>query len=135
MRDRSKSLTKSAKSLERKIEQLGKVDRPDLKQPLRIEIDETKIKGSTLIRLTDLVCGYSDGFQTRPITFDCRFGERVVILGKNGTGKYTLIKTIARVIPQLSGDINIGTGIKIGYISQDTKMDTKKTVSEYNNNV
>lgn len=131
MRDRSKSLTKSAKSLERKIGQLEKVDRPDLKQPLKIEIDETKIKGSTLIRLTDLVCGYNDGFQTKPITFDCQFGERVVILGKNGTGKSTLIKTISGEIPQLSGDISIGTGIRIGYISQDTKMDTEKTVSEY----
>ena len=76
-------------------------------------------KGNKDIKLINLVCGYKD-FQTKEINMVIPFGSRVNIVGVNGSGKTTLIKTILGEIEPIAGQVEKGSNIKAGYISQNT---------------
>lgn len=89
------------------------------KEKLTFEINETKDNTSRDILLTELVCGY-DSFKTPKISLDIRYGDRVLIEGANGSGKTTFIKTILNENLPLSGNLKIGSGVRIGYIEQNT---------------
>jgi len=132
-RDRSSGLASQAKSIEKKIEQMDKLERPKEKEKLKFDIDFSTIKGSTNIIANNLICGYENGFITNELSLDCKFGERLVIIGDNGAGKSTFIKTLLGEEKPLAGEDNIGTRIKIGYISQDTQKNADITVEEYMN--
>lgn len=130
-RDRSSSLASKAKDIEKKIEQMDKVERPKKKEKLRFTIDYNKIKGSSQISTKDMVCGYNEGFKTMPISFECDFGKRIVIIGENGSGKSTFIKTLIGKQEPLEGERKLGTGLKIGYIEQNTQKEDNITIEEY----
>ena len=130
-RDRSNSLASNAKKIEKQIEQMDKIERPKIKQKLDIKINLNDTKGGTDINTSDLICGYENGFQTEPIRLNCKLGERIVIIGDNGSGKSTFLKTLIGEQEKLSGDISIGTGLRIGYIAQDTKEDDEISIDNY----
>ena len=75
--------------------------------------------------MDDLICGY-DNFHTVPIKLNIDFGSKINIKGSNGSGKTTFIKTLLGIVKPISGNIAIGTDVKIGYISQDTIIDDKE---------
>lgn len=130
-RDRSSGLASKARKIEKQIEKLDKIERPRAKKKLKININFSKIKGSTMIYAKELICGYPNGFKTSPITFEVKFGEKVIIVGKNGSGKSTFIKTLFSNLEKISGTMDIGTGLNIGYISQDTKIDTDQDLEQF----
>lgn len=130
-RDRSSGLASKAKKIEKQIEKLDKIERPRVKKKLKININFSRIKGSTLIYTKELICGYPNGFKTSPITLEVNFGEKVIIIGENGSGKSTFIKTLFSGLEKISGTMEIGTGINIGYISQDTKIDTDQNLEQF----
>lgn len=130
-RDRSRGLASKARKIEKQIEKLDKIERPRVKKKLKININFSKIKGSTMIYAKELICGYPNGFKTSPITFEVKFGEKVIIVGKNGSGKSTFIKTLFSNLEKISGTMDIGTGLNIGYISQDTKIDTDQDLEQF----
>jgi len=112
---------------------MDKLELAKEKEKLKFDIDFSTIKGSTNIIANNLICGYENGFITNELSLDCKFGERLVIIGDNGAGKSTFIKTLLGEEKPLAGEATIGTGIKIGYISQDTQKNADITVEEYMN--
>ena len=130
-RNRSKSLANKAKKIKKQIEKIDIVERPKIKKKLKININFSKIKGSTLIYTKELICGYPNGFKTSPITIEVKFGEKVIIIGENGSGKSTFIKTLFSDLKKISGTMEIGTGLNIGYISQDTKINTDQDLEQF----
>lgn len=88
-------------------------------------LDLDNEKGNKNIYVDELICGY-DSFHTVPIKLSIDFGSKINIKGSNGSGKTTFIKTLLGIMKPISGNIVIGTDVKIGYISQDTIIDDKE---------
>ena len=101
------------------------------KEKINYKFNYKDEKGNKDIKLINLVCGYKD-FQTKEINLVIPFGSRLNIVGVNGSGKTTLIKTILGEIEPIKGQIEKGSDIKAGYISQDTLIkDSNETVYGY----
>ena len=124
LRNRSQTLASNAKKIENQISQMEIMDRPKIKNKLHIEITNSKKEGNTDIIAKDLVSGYDNGFKTVPINLHIKYGE-------NGSGKSTFLKTLIGEQKQIEGQTYIGNGIKIGYISQDTKEENNESIEEY----
>ena len=131
IRDRSQGLASNAKRIEAQISQMDKIERPKIKNKLHIDINGEKTKGNKNIETKDLVSGYEDGFKNDPVTTYIKYGDRLVIIGDNGSGKSTFLRTLIGKQKPISGEQNIGSGVKIGYLAQDTKENTDETIEDY----
>jgi ATPase subunit of ABC transporter with duplicated ATPase domains len=98
---------------------MDKVERPIERDPFEIPLEAGVGSGTLDIRLTDVVAGYPDGFTVGPMSFDVRFKSRVGIMGLNGSGKSTILKTITGVLSPLGGEVEIGSGVKLGNMMQE----------------
>ena len=118
-RDRAGGSGRKAKVIEKRIDQMEKVEKPIERNPLEIPLKAEVGPGTLDIRLVDVVAGYPDGFTIGPVSFEARYGSRVGIMGLNGTGKSTLLKTITGQLVVRGGTIEIGSGVKIGNMMQE----------------
>lgn len=131
-RDRAGKSSKAAKAIEKRIEQMDKVEKPVERKPFEISLEAEADSGTLDVCLTDVVAGYSKTFSIGPLSLELRYGDRVGIMGLNGTGKSTLLKTITGQIAPLSGKIEIGSGIKIGNMMQEHEtLPRERTLLEF----
>lgn len=131
IRDRSQGLASNAKEIEAQINQMDKIERPKIKNRLHIDIKGENTKGNKNIETRNLVSGYENGFKNEPVTTSIEYGDRLVIMGNNGSGKSTFLRTLIGKQKPISGEQNIGSGVKIGYLAQDTKENTNETIEDY----
>lgn len=119
-RDRAGKSGKQAKAIERRIGQMEIVERPVEREALRIHIQPAKPEGTRDSILTDVVAGYdTTGFKVGPVSLSIPYGSRVVILGLNGTGKTTLLRTISGELPTLEGKVSRGNALVVGNLTQE----------------
>jgi ATPase subunit of ABC transporter with duplicated ATPase domains len=118
-RDRAGRSSRVAKNIEKRIDQMDKVEKPLERDPFEIPLEAEVGSGTLDIRLTDVFAGYSDGFTVGPVSIDIRFKNRVGVMGLNGSGKSTLLKTITGILPPLQGRVEIGSGVKLGNMMQE----------------
>jgi ATP-binding cassette subfamily F protein 3 len=119
-RDRAGKSGKQAKAIEKRIEQMEIVEKPVERDVFHIHLRPTKPEGTRDITLTDVVAGYADdGFKVGPVSLSIPYGSRVVILGLNGTGKTTLLRTISGELPALDGKVSRGNALVIGNLTQE----------------
>ena len=119
-RDRAGKSGKQAKAIEKRIEQMEIVEKPVGRDVFRIHLQPTKPEGTRDITLTDVVAGYAvDGFKIGPISLTIPYGSRTVILGLNGTGKTTLLRTISGELPILDGKVSRGNALVVGNLTQE----------------
>lgn len=119
-RDQASKSGKTAKAIEKRIEQMDIVEKPVLRDAFRIYIRPTKPEGSRDITLTDVVAGYdSDGFKVGPVSLSIPYGSRAVILGLNGAGKTTLLRTLSGELPALAGQVSRGNALVVGNLTQE----------------
>lgn len=131
IRDRSQGLASNAKKIEAQINQMNKIERPKIKNRLHIDINGENTKGNKNIETRNLVSGYANGFKNEPVTTSIEYGDRLVIMGNNGSGKSTFLRTLIGKQKPISGEQNVGSGVKIGYLAQDTKENTAETIEDY----
>jgi ATP-binding cassette, subfamily F, member 3 len=120
--NRSLGTVKRAKHLEQRIEQLSTeehIDKPARTWDMRIEFQEVAETGKDVLVLEELAIGYDDRPLITNIRHTIRLGQRIALIGPNGCGKSTLIKTITGQLPTLSGSIRFGSHVKVGYIAQE----------------
>jgi ATP-binding cassette subfamily F protein 3 len=84
----------------------------------QFEFREPASLPNPMLVLRDVACGYSDAAIVRGVSRTVLAGQRIGILGANGQGKSTLVKTIARSLPALGGTVTEGKGLAIGYFAQ-----------------
>lgn len=123
------STTKQAQSRRKALEKMELVDPPKHKSKVRIKFDSAQPSGKEVLILKDLAVGYPDKTMLKDISFQINKGDRVAIIGQNGIGKSTLLKTVMKQLPVKSGSIKYGASLDIGYYDQELQgLDYSKTV-------
>ena len=123
------STTKQAQSRRKALEKMELVDPPKHKSKVRIKFDSSRPSGKEVLILKDLAVGYPDKTMLKDISFQINKGDRVAIIGQNGIGKSTLLKTVMKQLPVKSGTIKYGASLDIGYYDQELQgLDYSKTV-------
>ncbi len=111
--------TKQAKSRRKMLEKLERIDavRPDQGSgDFRLQAIERT--GNHVLTVTDASIGYPEKLLARDISFILRRGECLGIIGPNGSGKTTFLKTIMHKLPPLAGEVRWGTKVQLGYYAQ-----------------
>ncbi|MGM9858689.1 MAG: ABC-F family ATP-binding cassette domain-containing protein [Bacilli bacterium] len=109
-----------AKDREKKLEHMIKIDKPlSSERAIKFSFDGEIRNDKKIIYFEDCTIGFSDKVLIKPFSFYLFGGDHLAIIGDNGTGKTTLLKTILREIPLVDGSINRLCPLKIGYIQQN----------------
>ena len=128
-REKASGSAKRAKALESQIGHIEIIKKPKAKKELSIDI-EAKNRGG-LITVEKLSFGYTD-FKVFCEFLSIPFGSRVLIIGSNGSGKSSFLKTLAKTVEPLSGTVEYSKGVTLGNFSQDhSNFRGKETVMEY----
>ncbi|WP_125767490.1 ABC-F family ATP-binding cassette domain-containing protein [Lapidilactobacillus wuchangensis] len=124
------STTKRAQSRRKQLEKMDRLVKPkDEEKALHFHFDINKETGKEVLGVHDLAIGYDSHTMVSPINFDVRKGQRLAVIGANGIGKSTLVKTLIGKIPAIQGTFKFGANVEIGYYDQDlTQLDRSKTV-------
>src|SRR5881227_1052392 len=111
--------TKQAKSRRTMLQRLERVDAVRADQSSGdFRLQEIERTGTHVLTITDATIGYGDKILARDISLILRRGECLGVIGPNGSGKTTFLKTILGRIPALSGDVRWGAKVEIGYYAQ-----------------
>ncbi|MEO8190739.1 MAG: ABC-F family ATP-binding cassette domain-containing protein [Acidobacteriota bacterium] len=115
--------SRQAKGRRTKLARVDLLERPmDDTTTVAFRFDAARIGGRSFLRTKHLNAGYEAGSPiVRDVSFELLRGERLAILGENGTGKTTLLKTLAGRLPPLSGSLSTGHDVTIGYYDQELK--------------
>jgi len=113
--------SRQAKGRRTRLERVELLEKPaDDVTSVAFRFDAARIGGRTFLRARHLDAGYAPGEAiVRDVTFELLRGERMAILGENGTGKTTLLKTLAGRLPPLAGTVTPGHDVSIGYYDQE----------------
>jgi len=111
--------TKQAQSRRRMLEKLERVERPDHDiRDISLDVSGIPRSSDTVLSVNTLVLGYGRPLARLPFEASFVRGDRVGILGANGTGKTTLFRTILGHIPPLDGGYQWGRNVSVGYFDQ-----------------
>lgn len=124
------STTKRAQSRRKQLAKMTRLKKPtDPEQAAHFNFEITKQTGKEVLQVEQLAIGFADETLSAPINFDVRQKDRLAIIGPNGIGKSTLVKTLLKQLPALAGQFKFGANVKIGYYDQNQdQLDPKKTV-------
>lgn len=118
-REQAGKSARGAKVLEKRIEQMEKIEKPVEKMPLRIDLEAKHSGAQANINLIGAVVRYDNNFSVGPISLEIGYGKRIGIVGQNGSGKTTLLKIISGNIALQSGNVVIGSGVRVGNMTQE----------------
>ena len=116
-------LHKRAFSMEKRIARLRKTDKPRKDRKLEIKFGEREFRGDEVMVIKDLKKSFGDRTLFQHVDLEVVGGERIALLGDNGTGKSTLIKMIMGEESPDEGKIRLGPTVKIGYLPQIIHFD------------
>lgn len=121
-----------AKSRRKTLEKMERIDKPMLDaRSANIQFGFNRNTGNDVMNIRNLKIGY-DSPITSPINIEVSKGDHIAIIGPNGVGKTTLIKTIAQRQNQLEGEITFGANLQIGYYDQkQAEFKSNKTIIDY----
>ncbi|WP_370295573.1 ABC-F family ATP-binding cassette domain-containing protein [Rossellomorea marisflavi] len=125
------STTKMAQSRRKKLERMDLMDRPqgdEKSASFAFQIDRPS--GNDVLHVNDLTIGYDDGEAIAShIDFSIKKGDSIALVGPNGIGKSTLLKTLVNKLQALSGDFKFGSNVSISYYDQQqADLSSNKTV-------
>jgi ATP-binding cassette subfamily F protein 3 len=123
MGHKAAKLMKRSLAARRRMEEAAenaRTEKPFEKSAVKIEFGSAK--GRSLVRAEDVVVGYSEKQAlTGKLAFEISAGNRVAVIGPNGSGKTALLRTVLGEIPALGGDLRLAPSAKVGYFDQDTR--------------
>lgn len=124
------STTKRAQSRRKQLEKIKRIERPtDGQQGPHFQFTADRQSGNIVLTVNNAFIGYGNNPISGPINIDLRKHQMMAIVGSNGIGKSTLLKSILSKVPLISGEYSFGTNVDTGYYDQELRnLHTKKTV-------
>ncbi|HDR6317797.1 TPA: ABC-F type ribosomal protection protein [Bacillus thuringiensis] len=127
----NEGLHKRARSMERALERIEKLKKPILeRKQMGLQFEGKERSGKDVVVMKEVSKGFADHLLFNEANLHVRFQERAAIVGRNGTGKTTLLKLLLEEIEPDAGEIRIGSSVKIGYLSQHAYGNMKSNVLE-----
>lgn len=126
--NREKSI-KRAESREKMLEKIERIERPTDHSEMHFHLEPRIISGNDVLKVTDLAKSYGNLTLFTNLNFEIKRGEKVAIIGNNGTGKTTILKIINGQVKADQGEIKLGSKVHVGYYDQEHQvLDPDKTL-------
>ena len=124
------STTKRAQSRRKQLEKMERLDKPEAgKKAANMAFQSEKTSGNVVLTVENAAIGYDGEILSEPINLDLRKMNAVAIVGPNGIGKSTFIKSIVDQIPFIKGEKRFGANVEVGYYDQtQSKLTASNTV-------
>ena len=124
------STTKRAQSRRKQLEKMERLDKPEAgKKSANMTFQSEKTSGNVVLTVENAAVGYDGEILSEPINLDLRKMNAVAIVGPNGIGKSTFIKSIVDQIPFIKGEKRFGANVEVGYYDQtQSKLTPSNTV-------
>jgi ATP-binding cassette subfamily F protein 3 len=111
--------SKEARGRQKRLDRLERIERPREAQTIHLRLESRLRSGELVLTTEGLTVGYDPG---HPL-FTCPElvllqGQRAALIGPNGSGKTTFLRTVLRQVPPLTGEVRLGASLKIGYLAQ-----------------
>jgi len=116
--------TNMAKSRQKKLDKMEKITLAGEKAKPSFSFNTARTPGRSVIECKNVVLGYDEPL-TKPVSFTIEWGKKIAIKGVNGLGKSTLLKTLLKIIPPVSGEIEHDQFLEIGYFEQEEEATDK----------
>lgn len=113
------STTKRAQARRKQLEKIQRLDKPQAQQKLaNMTFHADKPSGNVVLTVSEAAIGYDNQILSQPINLDVRKFDAIAIVGPNGIGKSTLVKSIVGQIPFIKGEGRYGANVEMGYYDQ-----------------
>ncbi len=116
-------LYKRAFSMEKRMEKLQTVDKPTRERKMTMGFGEKEFRGDEVLEVKDLAMGFEGRQLFADVNLEVIGGERIALLGDNGTGKSTFVKILLGELEPTAGKLRFGPTVKIGYLPQLVTFD------------
>ncbi|EMA6344045.1 ribosomal protection-like ABC-F family protein [Bacillus cytotoxicus] len=127
----NEGLHKRARNMERALERMEKLKRPILeRKKIGLQFEGQERSGKDVVVMKEVSKSFMNRTLFQEVNLHVRFQERSAIVGRNGTGKTTLLKLLLEEMKPDAGEIRIGSGVKVGYLSQHVYENVKCNVLE-----
>ena len=121
-RYRAGQRSREARGRETRLRRLERIDRPDSDRSISLSTAAASRTGEVVLSTSGLMVGYTDGAGPTELLkvpdLKLARGSRTAVIGDNGTGKTTFIKTVLGLVPPLAGSVALGHNVKVGYYTQ-----------------
>ena len=120
--NREKSIRR-AESREKMLDKIEVLDKPtEINDEMRIRLEPNIISGNDVLTVRELKKAFNENLLFDQVNFEIKRGERVAIIGGNGTGKTTILKMLNGILPPDAGEIMLGSKVHIGYYDQEHQV-------------
>ncbi|WP_020060749.1 ribosomal protection-like ABC-F family protein [Bacillus sp. 123MFChir2] len=127
----NEGLHKRARNMERALERMEKLKKPVLEhKQMGLQFEGQERSGKDVLIMKEVGKNFDERVLFQNVELHVRFQERVAIVGRNGTGKTTLLKLLLQELNPDIGEVRIGSGVRLGYLSQHMNVNSKQTVLE-----
>ena len=129
--NREKSIRR-AESHEKMLGKIQRIEKPtEVQSQMRLSLEPRVISGNDVLTVEELSKSFPEQILFTDISFQIKRGERVALIGNNGTGKTTMLKILNDLIPADSGTFTLGSKVQIGYYDQEHHvLHPEKTIFE-----
>ncbi|MYL34185.1 ATP-binding cassette domain-containing protein [Pontibacillus yanchengensis] len=121
--------SKMAMSRQKKLDKMDKIELSGEKPKPKFDFKQARTPGKYLFETKDLVIGYKEPL-SRPLNLEMERGQKIALSGANGIGKTTLLRSILGEIQPVSGTVQLGDYLEIGYFEQELKFENNETCLE-----
>ena len=127
--NREKSI-KRAESREKMLDKMDVLERPEnVRADMRIELEPSVESGNDVLTVSGLTKSFGNNELFNGLDIEIKRGEKVALIGGNGTGKTTILKLVNRICPKDAGTITLGSRVTIGYYDQEHQvLNPEKTI-------